>query len=180
MRRCFVLLALPLTLAATVPAIVPASASAQRVAVGVAGGPSMPVGDLSDEAGTGFHLRGSFGLQIPLVPLGVRADLLWQQFPDAVAGDHTNLGGLLNATWRLPFPIVQPYLVGGAGTLRHSYPDVEHGDHDHEGEATNSFAFAVGGGVQLRLLGLGGFVEVRYLDWGEARRAIPLTFGIMF
>jgi hypothetical protein len=147
--------------------------------IGLAGGPSLPLGALADEAGTGFHLRGSLGLEVPLIPLGVRGDLLWQQFPDEIAGNFTGLAGLLNATWRLPFPIIQPYLVGGGGFMRYSEPDEAHDDHAHEGESGTNFAIAAGAGVQLRLLGFGGFAEARYLDWGR-HRAIPLTVGITF
>jgi hypothetical protein len=159
----------------------PAGAEAQfpGVRLGFAGGPSFPLGDLADEANTGFHLRGGLGLEIPLLPLGVRADVIWQQFPDQISGNFTQLGGLLNATWRMPMPLVRPYLVGGAGLMRHEEPDVDHGGHAHEGETSTEFAFAVGG-FELRLIGLGAFLEARYLDWGGGHRAIPVTLGITF
>jgi opacity protein-like surface antigen len=160
----------------------PAGAEAQfpGLRLGVAGGPSFPVGDLADEANTGFHLRGGLGLDMPLLPLGVRADVIWQQFLDVESGNFTQLGGLLNATWRMPVAPVRPYLVGGAGLMRHEEPDVDHGDHAHEGGTSTEFAFAVGGGLELRLVGLGAFLEARYLDWGHGNRAIPLTLGITF
>jgi hypothetical protein len=157
-----------------------ASAQIPGVGLGIAGGPSFPLGTLAEEAGTGFHVRGSLGLELPLIPLGARADLLWQQFPDEHSGNFTQLGGLLNATWRLPFPIARPYLIGGAGLMRHSEPDEAHDDHVHEGGTSTEFAFGVGAGVQLRLLVFGAFVEARYLDWGHGNRGIPLTFGFTF
>jgi len=45
----------------------PAAADAQipGVRIGLAGGPSFPLGSLSDHASTGFHTRGSLGLEIP-------------------------------------------------------------------------------------------------------------------
>jgi opacity protein-like surface antigen len=165
---------LSLALAGTAAAQIPG------VSLGLAGGPSFPLGDFGNEADTGFHLRGSLGLEIPLIPLGARADVIWQRFPDEHAGNFTQLGGLLNATWRLPFPVASPYLIGGAGLMRHSEPETDHGDHAHIGETRTEFAYGLGGGVQLRLLVFGAFVEARYLDWGHGNRAIPLTVGITF
>jgi hypothetical protein len=177
MKNRIALLLAPFIIAVALPTA--ADAQIPGLRLGIAGGPSVPLGTLADEAGTGFHLRGGLGLEIPLLPIGVRGDLLWQQFPDEHAGNFTQLGGLINATWRLPFPIVQPYLVGGGGFMRYDEPDQPHGDHVDDGESGTNFAFAAGAGVQLRLLGFGGFVEARYLDWGR-HRAIPLTVGITF
>jgi opacity protein-like surface antigen len=169
-------------LSSIVALALPGGADAQLpgVRLGVAGGPSFPLGDLADEASTGFHLRGGLGVEIPLVPLGVRADVVWQQFPDEHAGNFTQLGGLLNATWRMPMPLARPYLIGGAGLMRHEEPDEDHGDHAHEGGSSTEFAFAAGGGLEIRLLRLGAFLEARYLDWGGGHRAVPLTLGITF
>lgn len=173
-----------LTLLAFVVAIaLPAAAVAQipGVRIGLAGGPSFPLGDLADAATTGFHARGSLGLEMPLIPLGVRGDLLWHRFPvDDADGHFTGVGGLVNGTWRMPFPIIQPYLVAGAGFIRYSDPDLTIGGVlEAEGETGTEFAFAAGGGVQLRLLRLGAFVEARYLDWSR-HRALPVTLGITF
>jgi hypothetical protein len=154
---------------------VPATASAQ-FSMGVGGGPAIPLSDLGNEAETGFHLQGSLGLQVPLLPVGVRADLLWQRFPDEHSGNFTAIGGMLNATLRMPFPIVRPYLIGGIGSMRHSEPDEDHG----EGGTSTEFAYGLGAGVQLTLLGFGGFAEARVLDWGHGNRSIPLTIGIIF
>lgn len=153
---------------------IPAAAAAQ-ISLGVGGGPVVPLGSLGDQADTGFHLQGSLGLQVPLIPVGARADLLWQRFPHEQDGNITARGGLLNATFRLPFPIVRPYVIGGIGTVRHSEPDAAGGD-----ETSSEFAYGLGAGVQLRLIGFGGFAEARFLDWGNGNRSIPLTIGITF
>jgi hypothetical protein len=160
----------------------PTAATAQipGIDIGFAGGPTYPLGSLGDEASTGFHLRGSFGLEVPLLPIGARADLLWQRFPYPEDGAVTTLGGLLNGTLRMPLPLVRPYLIGGVGYMRHDEPETQHGDHAHAGETYTDFAFAVGAGIGLRLLGFGGFVEARYLDWGHGNRSVPLTLGFTF
>jgi opacity protein-like surface antigen len=177
MRTSVACALLAMALALSVQA--PASAQIPGVRLGFAGGPSFPMGDLADVATTGYHLRGSLGLELPLIPLGVRGDLVWQQFPADVDGNYTGLTGLLNATWRLPVPIVKPYLIGGAGFLNYDEPDRTIDGQAVQGESGSNFAWAAGAGVQLRLLRLGGFVEARYLDWGR-HRAIPLTFGVTF
>jgi hypothetical protein len=178
MNHKLVLLTLFLLAAGAVPASLDAQIPGMRVGLGA--GPAIPLGDLGDEANTGFHVRGSLGLEVPLIPVGLRADALWQRFPDEHEGSFTGLGGLLNATLRLPMPLARPYLLGGVGFIRHSEPDVAHEGHVHEGGTETEFAFAVGGGFEIRLLRLGGFVEARYLDWGHGNRAIPLTIGITF
>lgn len=160
----------------------PAAASAQflPVSVGVSAGPSFPTGHFAEEAGTGFNVQGSLGLDVPALPVGLRADLLWQRFPDEHEGSFTEVGGLLNATAGLPLPLARPYVVGGVGLVHHDAPEEEHGDHVHEGESGSSFAFNVGAGVQLSLLGLSGVLEARYLDAGEDHRSFPVSFGVRF
>jgi opacity protein-like surface antigen len=163
-----------------VAAAIPAAADAQ-VRVGLGGGPAFPLDHLADEATTGFHVQGSLGLELPLLPFGVRADGLWQRYPADHEGSFNGIGGLLNATVRLPMmPVARPYLVGGVGAMRYKEPEIDHGDHAHGGESETEFAFGVGAGVGIRLLGLGGFMEARYLDWGHGNRAIPVTLGITF
>jgi len=63
--------------------------------------------------------------------------------------------------------------------MRYSDPDLVIGQTVEAGETGTEFAFAAGGGVQLRPLRFGGFVEARYLDWGR-QRALPVTLGITF
>lgn len=150
---------------------VPTAADAQ-FRFGFAGGPSFPMGELGNQADTGVHVRGGVGLQLPLIPLGARLDILWQDLPSQQTGSYTQLGALLNGTLRLPLPMVKPYLVAGVGQMRHDEPgDVP---------TVTDFAWAAGAGVDLRLLIFGAFVEARYLDWGNGNRAVPLTVGVTF
>jgi hypothetical protein len=177
MKRCFALCLVPCLLA--LPGPHPAEAQIPGLRLGFAGGPSFPLGALDDDAGVGLHVRGSLGIEPPLTPIGIRGDLLWQQFPHEGDGSLTTLAGLINGTWRAPLPILQPYVIAGAGFLRFDEPGTpRNGDLD-PGESGTRFAWVGGAGVQLRLIRFGAFVEARYLDWGR-NRAIPLTFGILF
>lgn len=158
-----------------------ASAQVRPFTIGISGGASFPTGaEFSAEAGTGYHVQASVGFAPALLPVGVRADLLWQEYPDAVGGHFREIGGLANAIVALPLGIARPYLLGGAGVISHSAPEEEHGDHTHEGESGASAAFAAGGGIEFPFLGLTGAIEARYLLAGEEHRGVPVSFGIRF
>jgi hypothetical protein len=159
----------------------PASAAAQ-VSFGVGGGPITALGDFSNEVGTGWHAQASLSVGVPLLPVGGRADLLYQRFPDVEGGSFQQLGGLANATVGLPLPLVviSPYAIGGVGAFRHSGPDEDHGDHVHEGEDGTAAAWNVGAGVRLGLPGISASLEARYLDAGNGVRSVPVTVGIRF
>lgn len=162
--------------------VFPSAASSQAFPLrfGIGGGPSFPTGHFSEEAGTGYHLQGSLAFAVPVLPVALRADLLWQQFPDEHEGSFREIGGLVNAKVNLPLPLARPYAIGGVGLINHNPPDAQHGGHVHAGEDKTSFAFNLGAGLQVRLARLNAFLEARYLHAGEDHRAIPITFGLMF
>jgi opacity protein-like surface antigen len=167
MSKEFPLWAIVVALALSLPTSVQA-----QLRIGFAGGPTFPVGDLAEEAGTGMHVRG--GLDVPgaRLPLGVRADIVWQSLPATQTGSFTQFGGLLNATWRLPVSRGGSYLVSGLGAVRHDEPG--------DGASATRFAWAAGAGVNVELGGAAAFVEARYLDWGRGDRGVPLTLGLTF
>ncbi|MBA2669510.1 MAG: hypothetical protein H0U67_03980 [Gemmatimonadetes bacterium] len=156
------------------------SAQTRPFTIGISGGPSFPSGaEFSNEANTGYHVQGSLGFAPAMLPVGVRADLLWQEFPDEHGGNFREIGGLANAILALPLAIARPYLLGGIGAINHNPPDEEHGDHAHAEEGRTTSAFAVGGGIEFPFLGLSGVLEARYLVAGE-HRAVPISVGIRF
>jgi opacity protein-like surface antigen len=161
-------------------AAAPAYAQMRPFQIGLGGGPSIATGDFADEAETGYNVQASLGLSIPLIPIGARADLLWQESPDAEDGTFRQIGGMLNGILGLSLIVAKPYVLAGVGMIHHSAPDEAHIGHTHEGEDGTSTAFNVGAGLELGLLGLAGFGEVRYLDAGEGRTSIPVTVGIRF
>jgi opacity protein-like surface antigen len=162
----------------------PADAQIRPFQISIAGGPSFTTGDLSSEAGTGYHVQGSVGFNVPLLPFGLRADALWQEFPVSGADGHfRQIGGLLNGTFALPMPIIQPYVLAGAGVINHREPDVEHGDHEHHGGSSTDVGFNAGAGVQFPFVGMSAFLEARYLNivgGNSEARSIPVTIGIRF
>ena len=168
-------------------AVLAAPADAQIVRpwqISIAGGPSFTTGDLSSEAGTGYHVQGSVGFGLPLLPFGLRADLLWQEFPVSGANGHfRQIGGLLNGTFALPMPLLQPYALAGVGLIQHTEPEVAHAGHVHHGESSTDLGFNAGAGVQFPFVGMSAFVEARWLNLvgGNAEaRSIPVSVGIRF
>lgn len=148
--------------------------------ISIAGGPSLVTGEFDDVASTGYHVQGSVGFGIPLFPVGVRADVLWQELPDEVSGNYRQIGGIANVTLGMPLILIEPYVLAGVGIFSHSEPDEVHVGHDHPAESETSTGFNVGAGLEAGLLGLKGFGEVRYLDAGNGVRTIPITIGIRF
>jgi hypothetical protein len=143
--------------------------------ISIAGGPSFPVGELTDEASTGWHVQGSVGFGLPLLPVAFRGDLLWQEFPDVHGDEVRQIGGLANAVLSMPMALIRPYVLLGAGLIRTE----EHGD------SGSDVGFNAGGGIDFPFMGLGGFIEVRYLNifgGGEATdfQSVPVSVGIRF
>ena len=153
--------------------------------ISIAGGPTIPTGDLADAAGTGYHVQGSIGFGLPMLPFGIRADALWNEVPDETDGWFRQIGGLVNATIGVPLVIVEPYVLAGVGYLRTEVPDIAHAGHAHLGETENLVGFNAGAGVEFPFMGLSGFVEGRYLnllgsDEAKGFQSIPITAGIRF
>ncbi|CAN5790903.1 hypothetical protein BH23GEM6_BH23GEM6_01510 [soil metagenome] len=162
----------------------PADAQVRPYQISIAGGPSFPTGELKDEAGTGYNVQGSVGFGVRMLPIGLRADLLWQEFPlSGVDGHFRQIGGLLNGVFALPLPQLQPYALAGVGVINHREPETPHGGHAHEGQSSTDFGFNAGAGVQFPFAGMSGFAEVRWLNLvggNSEARSIPVTIGIRF
>jgi opacity protein-like surface antigen len=154
--------------------------------IGISGGPTLATGEFRDEAGTGYHVQGSLGFGLPMLPLGLRVDALWQELPASGAdGMFRQIGGLLNGTFGIPLGIAQPYGLIGGGVIAFTSPDLPHGDHAHEGETETGFGFNAGIGIEFPFVGMNGVIEARYLGLfgGHAateHQSIPISFGIRF
>lgn len=155
-------------------AATPADASAQ-LRFAAAGGPSFPVGGLSDEADTGFNILLGAGLSVPLLPVGVRADGMLNQFPASEQdGNVRILSGSVNAVLEMPLILATPYLIGGLGVYNSRFTD---GD---AGSATDTGA-NIGAGIRLGLPGLNVFAETRFhniFSEGSSTRFIPISLGV--
>jgi hypothetical protein len=147
--------------------------------IGISGGPSFPTGDLGDETSTGYHVQGSVGFGLAMLPIGLRLDALWQELPDVHDGTMRQIGGLLNGTFGLPLGVAQPYGLVGVGLLNSTEAE------EHGGGSENTLGFNAGVGIQFPFVGMSGVIEARYLNLfgsGEAThfQSIPVSFGIRF
>jgi hypothetical protein len=180
MRRAVVLMGLMMVAALSRGGV--AEAQFRPVQIGISGGPSTPVGDFGSEVDTGYHVQGSVDVSLPLVPIGIRADALWQEFGMLRAGGSMRQIGVLgNAIVGLPVPIIRPYVLAGAGLTNSTWPEMAHGGHTHEGGSEARVSGQIGAGVRGGLLGLTGVIEARLLGIGDPETgSIPVSIGILF
>ena len=151
--------------------------------LGIAGGGSLPMSDLSNTAKTGYNGTVALGINIPLIPLGLRVDGAYNAFSGktgvGVAGAKLHvMSATGNIVWGLPMVGVSPYLIGGAGLYMPTgtAPGVASTTENH-------FGWNAGAGVNLPLSVFKAFVEARYnrtTFGGKSMEFVPVTFGIMF
>ena len=164
------------------------SLGAQRlISIGLAGGVSVPQGDLHTSTNAGWHALGSIVLSTPMQPLGLRADIAYNRFAfntksEAVLGGsgYQAVGsGTLNATYRLPAAgtSMSPYVIAGLGAYR---VDCSLGPGC---DAVTAFGWNAGLGTKLYVLGFRSFLEARYHRSEKDERSVgyfPVSFGLMF
>jgi len=148
--------------------------------LGIAGGGSLPMSDLSNTAKTGYNGTVALGIKFPFIPLGLRVDGAYNAFSAKNAGGaklHV-MSATGNVTWGLPMLGVSPYLIGGAGLYMPvvTAPGLASVSENH-------FGWNAGAGVNLPLSVFKAFVEARYNRIsanGSSITFVPVTFGIMF
>jgi hypothetical protein len=150
-----------------------------QLSLGLAGGVSLPEGDLADGVRPGWHALGTIALSSLMQPLGLRLDVAYSRFAfdadaaPAFSDDHQTTSSVtLNLTYRLPMTNspTSPYIILGAGGYRSDCSQCE---------ANTDFGWNAGAGTKLILLGLRTFLEARYHRTG-ASHYFPVTFGLMF
>jgi hypothetical protein len=157
------------------------------ISLGVAGGVSVPQGDVSDNVNTGWHALLAAELASPMHPWGLRLDVAYNRFAFTEEletalggeGDLTAGSATLNFTYRLPRVTspIQPYLLAGLGAYR---TDCSLGPGC---ESRVRYGWNYGLGAKFFFLGFRNFVEIR----GHRTKSrtddvhyFPLTLGIMF
>lgn len=154
----------------------PAEAQIRTVTFGVSGGVSIPVGELGDHFGTGWHVQGSLAFAPMALPFGVRADLFYQDLPDDVdpGENETTLAGIVNAIFGFGGNGARPYGSLGAGVYNIRLAD-------DLGEVTK-LGLNLGLGVQFGLGAVNAFLEGKFhhVFADESTQFIPLSIGILF
>lgn len=155
------------------------------ITLGLGGGVSIPQGDLSSGASTGWNALGSLILSTPMEPLGLRADVAYNQFPfsattkSLLGTGNQRIGSLTaNVTYRLPTPgtPISPHLIAGLGAYR---TDCSVGS---ACQAVTHFGWNVGLGMQLYVIGFRSFIEARYHRTngnGSSVNYFPVTVGLI-
>jgi hypothetical protein len=146
--------------------------------IGVAGGVTQPMSDLSDAAKLGYNGTAALEIHLPFIPVGLRVDGAYNSFGEKITGTgklHA-ISATGNLVWRLPVPGFSPYVIGGAGMYMLGS--------DLDGSSNeNHMGWNAGAGVNLPLGFLKAFVEARYnsvsVD-GASVQFVPVTLGIMF
>lgn len=155
-----------------------ASAQLRPWEISIVGGPSFATGDFDAVANTGYHVQGSVGFDMPLLPLGLRLDALWQELPHENDGWYRQIGALANGVFELPAPLIRPYGLVGVGFIRTEAPEPPTGDR----ESSTDFGLNAGIGIEFPFVGLSGIVEARYLNivGGGDFSSVPVSIGIKF
>jgi hypothetical protein len=160
-------------------AATPVQAQQRPIWIGLAGGVSLPQGDLANGVNTGWHAQGTLGLSTLMQPLGLRLDVAYNRFEFSDVDGNQSVGSAtLNATYRLPMTNspMSPYLISGLGAYRIEC------SLDAGCDATTRFGWNVGLGTKL-YVGFRSFIEARYhrTKRGDASvNYFPLTIGLMF
>jgi hypothetical protein len=156
---------------AAVLGLVAVESSEAQVSVGIGAGPAFADGS------TGFNAQLSLGMGMGMLPVGLRIDGLWAQWPSEGTGNDRVLAGIANAELAFPGVFFSPYFLAGAGVYN---TDVQHGNHrDQE----TGLGFNAGLGARFGLAGLGAFAETRvHFIRGDHEniQLIPITVGIRF
>ena len=148
--------------------------------LGVAGGGSLPMSNLSNTTNTGYNGTVAMAINLPIIPVGLRVDGAYNAFSAKAAGGaklHV-MSATGNVVWGLPMIGVSPYLIGGAGLYM---PTVTAPGFASTTE--NHFGWNAGAGIKLPLSVFNAFVEARYnriSATGGSMEFVPITFGIMF
>lgn len=167
-------------LAAVAVAMAVSATSAQaQIGFSIGAGPSFAIGDFGDGLDMGYHAKVGASFSIPLLPIGLQAEGMWNRWDVSEAEDAKiqSLSGTINAVINLPTPGITPYIIGGVGYYNTKL-DVE----GAEGGDSNDIGVNVGGGVRLGLPGLGVFAEARlhniFTEGEGSTRFVPVTIGI--
>jgi hypothetical protein len=161
------------------------SARAQKTyALGVGGGPAIPVGKLSDSQKTGANGMVVLALGAPDLPIGVRFDGVYNSFPrndkmSASSYTFRTTGLLGNLIYAFPGSNAKAYLIAGAGVYNLKLDVAGSKSENHSG-------LNAGAGATFGVGPIATFIESRYHfisrapDKGGVIHFVPITFGLLF
>src|SRR5690606_33919352 len=81
-----------------------ASEAQAQVGFSIGGGPTFAMGDFGDAADMGYHVVGAVRFGLPMIPVGLQAEAMWNRWSvtDVDDANWQTLSGSLNAVINLP------------------------------------------------------------------------------
>lgn len=159
--------------------------SGRPLRLGAMLGASIPIGDFSDAAETGFHIGALGEFAQATWPFALRGEITYHRHGvKDVDGDASVLSFIPNLVFPFgdPAATARPYIIGGVGVHRVSI-DLEIPGFGDASDSETKFGFNVGGGINFNLAGFDTFIEARFhsvLTSGSSTNFIPLSFGFKF
>jgi hypothetical protein len=161
-------------------------AGAAQAQIGIAGGPSVGVGDVADDFELGYHVQASLGVPFALLPVGLRVDGAFHRFPGKSDLDLSLLKGSANVVLGLPGLGIRPYAIAGLGVYHARFTEDDAGG-PHvphvfvEGNET-AFGINAGAGIRIPLGTMSAIIEARFHHAMTERavQLIPISFGLVF
>jgi opacity protein-like surface antigen len=155
---------------------------------GITGGATVPLGNLADRANTGWNAGALLDVGLPLVPIGFRLDVTWQQldpkrFSDGSRIKNRFIAGTANVLYT--FNSMAPtkfYLIGGLGGYGVRTEVAPPIGPSVTGTETK-FGINAGAGFRFQLTGFSTFIEARWHDVftsGPSSQFIPINVGVTF
>ena len=167
------------SLAAALLLVGTSAAQAQKVfSVGVSGGLSLPMGDMSDVFASGFHVGGHVNIAPPSLPIEILLDGTYHGFeensdlPPAARFKFSSFDVSGSAAYAFSGMTMRPYIMGGVG-MYFGKVDAPGAENDSE------FGFHAGAGLRFLLSGFNTFLQGRINFVGDFTY-VPISFGILF
>jgi opacity protein-like surface antigen len=164
------------------------AAHAQGAEFSLGGGATIPLGDFSDAAKTGFHGLVGVSFAPRSFPLGIQIDGMYQRLKqdDAFVGDRSFqlLQGTANLVYKFKSSEdsqFRPYLIGGVGLYNTKLVGGDDVAGPGEGNTETDFGLNGGAGFDIKAGGIGLFLEGRFhnvFGGGTDANFIPITLGI--
>jgi hypothetical protein len=175
MRKITATLAAAALTATGVASTAAAQSGTTPVSFGISGGPSFPS---RDQLNSGFQVAGHLGFRSRTNPIGVRFDVLYDNWGiEGTSADVRALGGTANLMLHLPSSstAIRPYLSGGIGVYNTKDSRADDGN-------TNA-GLNAGVGLDFPMSGIIPFAELRFHSIFTERNKtnfVPVVFGIRF
>ncbi|HEX5831302.1 MAG TPA: hypothetical protein VFY16_10005 [Gemmatimonadaceae bacterium] len=171
-----VLAGLTLALAAAEPVQAQDMGGTRSVNFGLAGGLSVPVGDVADGFKSGYNIVGTVGWQPAARAWGLQFDLGYTNLAEdnGFSDDLSVLSGTGNVVLTVANNSgIKPYVIGGLGFY----------NMDAGGDSETEFGLNGGGGLTFPLGGISTYVEARFhsiFTEDSNSNYIPIVFGVRF